>query len=173
MGEIKISEKQKAEIETIVRLLLGQRNFGARLNNDEKPEHLRFDMSGNRDDEEGEDANVEIWKKFYPFFGNKISIRRSYGDQRPVPTQYVFTFHKGGGYLNEIIYDEQSGTHYEDEIMGYYGYGTVEILTDLIARFCLEFYDFINHHIKNMPEDSLLDAEYFGKYGKQSIETYC
>jgi hypothetical protein len=169
--------KQKEKIETVVRLLLGQTDFSARLDDDQRPEHLRFDMGGNRDDDEGEDANIEIWKIFYPFFGHKLSIRRSYRDERPVFTQYVFTFHKGGGYLNEVVYDEERGNTYgddDDEIMSYNGDGTVEILTDLIARFCPDdMYDFVNHHIKNMPEESLLSAEYFAKYGVQTIKNYC
>jgi hypothetical protein len=168
-----MKEQEKNKIETIVRLLLGQTDFSARLDDNQRPEHLRFDMGGNRDDDEGEDANVKIWKIFYPFFGHKLSIRRSYRDERPLATQYVFTFHKGGGYLNEVIHNKEDGNGYDEEVMSYYGYGTVEILTDLIARFCPDDYDFVNYHIKHMPEESLLDAEYFAKYGVQTIKIYC
>ena len=160
-----ITEEEKTKIEMFVRLILGQRDFSAVIDEDNRPEHLRFDMGGNRDDDEGEEANIEIWKKFYPFFGHKLSIRRSYRDERPVFTEYVFTFHKGGGYLKE--------TEYGDDLMSYYGYGTVEILTDLIERLCPEHYTLIYQHIKMMPEESLLDAESLAKFGKQTIKDYC
>jgi hypothetical protein len=164
-----ITEKERAKIETIVRLILGQRDFGAIINEDERPEHLRFDMGGNRDDDEGENANVEIWKKFYPFFGHKLSIRRSYGDERPILTEYVFTFHKGGGCLNETLYDKDN----DEEVMSYYGEGTVKILTDLIERFCPEYYDFTYELTKTMSEKLILDAEYITKFGVQTIKDYC
>jgi hypothetical protein len=169
-----MEEKEINKIETIVRIMLGQRNFGAMLG-DDKPEHLRFDMGGNRDGDEGEDENVEIWKKFYPFFGHKVSIRRSYNDKRPVSTEYIFTFHKGCGYLKQIIIDEESGRgyYYDDDVISYCGSGTVDILTDLIVRFAGEDFDMVHDHIKNMPEDLLLDATYGAKYGVQTIELYC
>ena len=165
-----MNEKEKKDLEVLVRLLLGQRNFGAGDKN-EKIDHLRFSMGGNRDDDEGEDANVKIWRIFYPFFGNKLSVRRSYRDDRPVSTQYIFTFHKGYGYLYEVILSDDGA--YQEEVMNYGSYGTVDILVDLIVRFAGEDYDFIYHHIKNMPEESLHAAEYFGVFGIQTIETYC
>ena len=168
-----MEEKEINEIEIMVRLILGQTDFSAILDKGQKPKHLRFKMSGNRDGEEGEDANVEIWKKFYPFFGHKLSIRRSYNDERPVAAEYVFTFHKGCGYLKQVICDEKRGVGYEKEINSYCGNGTVDILTDLIIRFSDEDYDMIYDHIKNMPEDLLLDAKYNAKYGLQTIEHYC
>lgn len=169
-----MEEKEINRIETMVRLILGQTDFSATLDENQRPKHLRFDMSGNRDDEEGEDANVEIWKKFYPFFGHKLSIRRSYNDERSVATEYIFTFHKGCGTLYQLILDkEKPNIGYEEEVESYCGYGTVEILTDLIIRFAGEHYDVIYDHIKNMPEDLLLDAKYNAKHGVQTIEKYC
>jgi hypothetical protein len=169
-----MEEKEIEKIETIVRLILGQRNFGAMLG-ENRPEHLRFSMSGNRDGNEGEDANVEIWKKFYNFFGHKVSIRRSYNDKRPVATEYVFTFHKGCGYLKQIVIDEETGKAYFDDEneISYGGYGTVDILTDLIVRFIGEDYDVAYELIKNVPEESLLSARFKSKHGMQTIEHYC
>lgn len=165
-----MKEKKQKDIEVYVRLLLGQINFGT-SDADQKIEHLRFCMGGNRDDDEGEDANVKIWRIFYPFFGHKLSIRRSYRDDRPVMTKYFFTFHKGCGYLYEAILDD--GGVYVEEVMSYCSYGTVDILTDLIMRLVGEDYDIIYRHIRNMPEKSLLAAESIGEFGIQTIETYC
>jgi hypothetical protein len=169
-----MEEKEIERIETIVRVMLGQRNFGAMLG-DDKPEHLRFGMGGDEHDDEGEDENVKIWKKFYPFFGHKVSIRGSHDNERPLATEYVFTFHEGCGYLKQIIIDEESGRgyYYDDDVISYCGYGTVDILTDLIVRFAGEHFDVVHNHIKNMPEDLLLDARYGAKYGVQTIELYC
>lgn len=44
-----MNEKEKKDIEVYVRLLLGQRNFGV-SDTDQKIDHLRFCMVGNRDD---------------------------------------------------------------------------------------------------------------------------
>jgi hypothetical protein len=174
-----MEEKEINEIETMVRLILGQTDFGAILDENQRPKHLRFNMSGNRDSEEGENANVEIWKKFYPFFGLNLSIRRAYNDERLFFTGFIFTFHKGCGSLIQIICDNEDEEdeccyfYREKVIKAYGGDGTVDILKDLIIRFAGKHYGAIYNHIKNTPEDLLLDATYNSKYGLQTIEYYC
>jgi len=128
-----ITEEMKAIVEAFVRKTLGQ-DLSKEYLPDEQPEHLRFDMSGNRDSNEGDIANEKIWALFEKL-NYHLDIRSSYNDDRPASADFVFTFHKGHGYLYRV--DEKSGKWRNNLVESYGGIGTVEILTDLLLRFSI------------------------------------
>jgi len=122
-----------------IRTKLGQKLFPG----DEgfiEPEHLRFDMSGNRDDDEGEIHNDKIWEIFKPYFFTDSSfdfcVRRSYRDDRPVDKDYCFIFHKGSGGLYELDPFESEITDRDESLIyDFSGYGTVDIIYTLFEFF--------------------------------------
>lgn len=121
--------KDKIElIELYVRIKLGQKlsQFNYERHNQE---HLRFDMTGNRDGDDGHNENKKIWNLFSDVL-DTLDIKKSYNERTISSYPYVFVFHKGGGYLYKTKFDGS----YDEPIEEYYTYGTVDIITDLICR---------------------------------------
>ena len=130
-----VTKEEQSIVEQYVRKTLGQ-DLTKVLLDGERSEHLRFNMSGNRDSDIGEIHNEQIWNLFTEEFQYNLTIKRSYGDPDPLhaDTKYVFIFHKGNG---ELYYVGINNLIDEEPIETYGGYGTVEILTDLILRFSI------------------------------------
>lgn len=139
----------KDYVEYVVRKRLGQKleSYGdfvifkrdRKDENSDKPEHLRFDMGGQRDGEGGMKENKAIFR----LFNLPVTLRSSYDyeDKRPGEHSNIFIFHKGSPMLFERKKDG-----YLAEVKEYGGYGTVEILVELINRFAA--HDIIENELK-------------------------
>ena len=99
-------------------------------NYEDKPEHLRLEMCGQRDGDGGIEENREI----FALFNLPITLRSSYDYEGYNPSEFgnIFIFHKGSPILFQR---KESGELVE--IQQYNGYGTVEILVELINKFSL------------------------------------
>lgn len=104
-----------------------------------KPEHLRFEMCGQRDSDGGIEENREIFK----LFNLPITLGSSYSYEEYDPNEYgnIFIFHKG----TPILFQRNTNGELV-EIQQYGGYGTVEILIELINRFSLR--DIVQDELK-------------------------
>lgn len=87
-------------------------------------------MCGQRDSDGGIEENREIFK----LFNLPVTLRSSYNYKEYDPNKHgnIFIFHKG----SPILF-ERKATGELVEIQQYNGYGTVEILVDLINRFSI------------------------------------
>lgn len=95
---------------------------------DDKPNHLRLNMTGQRDSDGGIYQNQAIFK----MFNLPITIKWSNYEYDYDSNDFgnLFIFHKGTPTLFQRM--EYGGVV---EIATYNGYGTVDILVDLIHRF--------------------------------------
>jgi hypothetical protein len=130
-----ITPEMVETVSSYVRRTLGH-DLSKELKDGERPDHLRFYMGGNRDSNEGDIENLNIWALF-PELHYYVTPKSSYRDSGDnfVNTEYSFIFHKGHGYLYKTNSD---GTiNNDNEVESYGGHGTVEILTDLLLRFSI------------------------------------
>jgi hypothetical protein len=110
------------EIEHKIRYALGQRltTFTA----GKKPEHLRFEMAGDRDDDTGYYMNLSV----FGYFNFPLYLDLSYNNKNIVIQKsfdHSFVFHKGTG----TLYKKGK------EVASFGGYGTIDILILLVYYF--------------------------------------
>lgn len=118
----------KTQIEHNVRYILGQRLTGPMQHAD----HLRFNMGGQRDGENGLQNNISLMTLFKNI---PVTVRGTYNYKivSPFDEKYILTFHKGGG----ILYtDGKNGE--ENGILSFGGDGTIDIVIQLIMFFNLQ-----------------------------------
>ncbi|MEJ7679914.1 MAG: hypothetical protein WKG06_19060 [Segetibacter sp.] len=96
-------------------------------------------MCGQRDSDGGIEENREIFK----LFNLPITLGSSYSYEEYDPNEYgnIFIFHKG----TPILFQRNTNGELV-EIQQYGGYGTVEILIELINRFSLR--DIVQDELK-------------------------
>lgn len=96
-----------------------------------RPEHLRFKMCGQRDSDGGIEENREIFR----LFNLPITLRSSYDYEEYNPNDYgnIFIFHKG----TPILFRRGASGELM-EVAKYGGWGTVEILVELMSLFAAD-----------------------------------
>ena len=119
----------KTSIEHNVRYILGQRLCGSHKT---RAEHLRFNMSGQRDSENGLKGNIYLMNLFKDI---PVPVRGTYSHKvvSPFDEKYILTFHKGCG----ILYMDGPGGG-ENGVLEFGGSGTVDIIIELIIYFNLQ-----------------------------------
>jgi hypothetical protein len=138
----------KDYLEFIVRKKLGQNlNTYADYNlfkqnrkeSDDKPDHLRFDMRGQRDDDGGLEENKQIFR----LFDLPITVKNSYGYEEHDSRDFgnIFIFHKG----TPILYQRLSTGELQEKKQ-YGGWTTVDLLVELIDQFSPK--DFLQEELK-------------------------
>ena len=93
-----------------------------------KSEHLRFEMRGQRDDDGGINENIDIFN----LFNLPITLKWANNEDDAQEGDYknLFTFHKG----TPVLFERKSKSEVV-EVAEYGGWGTVEILIELITKF--------------------------------------
>lgn len=118
----------QATIEHNVRYILGQRLCGSGEN---RTNHKRFDMCGQRDGVGGLQNNIDIMALFKDI---PVTVRGTYSFKKisPFDHKHILTFHKGTGMLYQDLEDGN-----EKCILEFGGWGTVDIIMGLIEYFNL------------------------------------
>lgn len=115
-------------IEHKVRYILGQRLTSTT----EHADHLRFNMGGQRDGENGLKNNIYILSLFKDI---PVTVRGTYLHKAvsPFDFKYILTFHKGCG---SLYIDTPNGG--ESGVFDFSGMGTVDIIIQMIIFFNLQ-----------------------------------